>query len=211
MRLVFCDENRILSEALAAAMEARGHKVLEIASTIAGGLAAVAAHQPDLLVLDPGLPGGADCLSAGSVRQHSPGTAVLVLSSLTDPGLWTAAMKAGAAGLLRKDQNVSQVGEALDVISRGGVVFSPALPGQLSAHTRKRRRHPPYLLTPREREVLTRIVAGQSTCQMAAEMHIATSTLRSYVKNVLIKLGTHSRLQAAALAMREDLLGDLSA
>jgi two-component system, NarL family, nitrate/nitrite response regulator NarL len=70
---------------------------------------------------------------------------------------------------------------------------------------------PVHVLTPREKEVLRRIVAGQSTGQMAKEMDIAINTLRSYVKNVLTKLGAHSRLQAAALAAREDLLGELSA
>jgi DNA-binding CsgD family transcriptional regulator len=52
-------------------------------------------------------------------------------------------------------------------------------------------------------QVLRRIVAGQSTGQMAREMDVATSTLRSYIKNVLAKLGAHSRLQAAALASRD--------
>ena len=58
-------------------------------------------------------------------------------------------------------------------------------------------------LTPRETQVLRRIVAGQSTGQMAREMDVATSTLRSYIKNILAKLGAHSRLQAAAIASRE--------
>jgi len=70
---------------------------------------------------------------------------------------------------------------------------------------------PLYRLTPREKEVLRRIVAGQSTVQMAREMNIAIDTLRTYVKNVLAKLGAHTRLQAAALASREDLLGEMSA
>ena len=55
-------------------------------------------------------------------------------------------------------------------------------------------------LTPRETEVLRRIVAGQSTSQMASEMDIAISTLRGYIKSILTKLGAHSRLQAAAIA-----------
>ena len=70
---------------------------------------------------------------------------------------------------------------------------------------------PRYELTPREREVLSRIAEGQSTRQMALEMNIATSTLRTYVKNLLSKLGTHSRLQAAAIASREGLLTELPA
>jgi DNA-binding CsgD family transcriptional regulator len=57
-------------------------------------------------------------------------------------------------------------------------------------------------LTPRETEVLRRIAAGQSTKTMAREMSVTTETLRTYVKNVLGKLGAHSRLEAAALASR---------
>jgi two-component system nitrate/nitrite response regulator NarL len=63
------------------------------------------------------------------------------------------------------------------------------------------------VLTPREREVLCRMAAGQSTAQMSGEMNIEVSTLRTYVKNVLSKLGAHSRLQAVAVATREHLLG----
>jgi DNA-binding CsgD family transcriptional regulator len=86
------------------------------------------------------------------------------------------------------------------------------VPSLASFRSHSRRRTSPLpVLTPRETEVLRRIVAGQSTGQMADEMHIAINTLRSYVKNVLTKLGAHSRLQAAALAMREDLLSELSA
>jgi DNA-binding NarL/FixJ family response regulator len=59
--------------------------------------------------------------------------------------------------------------------------------------------------------VLRRIVAGQSTKQMTREMNVAPSTLRTYVKSMLAKLGAHTRLEAAALATREDLLGDQTA
>jgi DNA-binding NarL/FixJ family response regulator len=65
-------------------------------------------------------------------------------------------------------------------------------------------------LTSREKEVLRRIVAGQSTSQMSHEMNLATSTLRAHVGRVLTKLGVHSRLEAAALATRENLLSDPS-
>ena len=57
-------------------------------------------------------------------------------------------------------------------------------------------------LTPRETEVLWRIAAGQNTATMVLEMKVTTATLRTYVKNVLAKLGAHSRLEAAALASR---------
>ena len=59
--------------------------------------------------------------------------------------------------------------------------------------------------------MLRRIVAGQSTRQMSREMNVATSTLRTYVRNMLAKLGAHTRLEAAVLATRENLLGEQTA
>jgi two-component system, NarL family, nitrate/nitrite response regulator NarL len=220
MRLVLCDENRILCEALAAALEARGHQVAAIAPTPTDGLAAVAAHRPDVAVMDvcstAATEGprqdGAEALGAATVmRQHYPATAVLVLSSAAGPATRSAAMKIGVSGFLRKDKSVSELASALEVVARGGVV---AEPGPSAGRARRRARRRPYplpVLTPREAEVLRRIVAGQNTVQMAGEMDIAVSTLRTYVKNVLTKLGAHSRLQAAALASRENLLTELPA
>jgi two-component system, NarL family, nitrate/nitrite response regulator NarL len=220
MRLVLCDKNRILCEALGSALEAQGHRVVGIATTAADGLAAVAAHRPDLVILDPGVPAGNEAAgpelapglgAAGTLRREHPGTAVLMLSGRVDRATWSAAVKVGIAGYLGKNQAIGQVTAALDTIAAGGVVFDPGVPTQLGERRPSKRRAPLYRLTPREKEVLRRIVAGQSTVQMAREMEIAIDTLRSYVKNVLAKLGAHTRLQAAALANREDLLGEMSA
>jgi DNA-binding NarL/FixJ family response regulator len=121
-------------------------------------------------------------------------------------------MHLGAAGILCKDHGLGKIADALDVIAAGGAVFEPTAVSHASDRPATRQRPLRlYPLTPREREVLRRITAGQSTGQMADEMNIAINTLRSYVKNVLTKLGAHNRLQAAALATREDLLSELPA
>jgi two-component system, NarL family, nitrate/nitrite response regulator NarL len=136
----------------------------------------------------------------------------MVLSSLADPAAWSAVLEIGVVGLMRKDQCVDAIAGALDVIAAGGVVLDRKVSGQASQRAARRRRCGTlYVLTPREKEVLRRIVAGQSTGQMAQEMNIATSTLRTYVKNVLSKIGAHTRLQAAALATQGELQDELSA
>lgn len=209
MRLVLCDGNRILCDALAAILEARGHRVAAIAATPADGVGAVAAHGPDVVLLDLRRGDSADGLAAArTIRQDYPGTAVLMLSSLTERAACSAARKAGVGGFLGKDQSVDRIVTALEVIATGGAVFDPVGPGHSRPAGGRRPVFPPCGLTPREKEVLRRIVAGQSTMQMADEMRITTSTLRTYVKNVLTKTGSHSRLQAAALAARQDLIGD---
>jgi two-component system, NarL family, nitrate/nitrite response regulator NarL len=229
MRLVLCDKNRILCEALGAAMEARGHQVAAITTTAAAGVAAASEFRPDVVLLDLSFPdrvtangataeatleAGADPVGIGAVRairREHPGTAVLVLSSMADPAAWSAALDIGVAGLLRKDQCVDAIADALDVIAAGGVVLDQRLTRQSNRHPARQRTSGLYVLTPREKEVLRRIVAGQSTGQMACEMNIATSTLRTYVKNVLSKIGAHTRLQAAALASQGDLQNELTA
>ena len=199
MRLVLCDDNRIFCEALAVALEARGHRAMAIATTAAESIAAVARHQPDACLLDLRFNNGEDGLAAARlIRDRYPQTAVLVVSGRADNTTTLAAKKIGVAGVFGKDKELDHIAAALDVIAaaRSAPATGPPEPGQqpgedlLSA------------LTPRETEVLMRITGGQSTRKMAGEMNVTTETVRTYVKNILAKLGAHSRLEAAALASK---------
>jgi two-component system, NarL family, nitrate/nitrite response regulator NarL len=208
MRLVLCDDNLILDEALAPALTACGHQVVAITTSPAAGVAAVREQKPDACLLDPRSPDEKDGLAAvRAIRLRQPDTAVVILASAPAPSVVGEARKLGVAGFLSKDQNVAQIVRALDIVASGGTAFESA-PSCRARATAPQRSDPPYELTPRETEVLRRIVAGQGTVQMADEMNIAASTLRTYVKNLLSKLGTHSRLQAAALASREGLVAE---
>lgn len=214
MRLVLCDDNRILCEALTAGLEAYGHQVTRIATTAADGIQAVAAQNPDVCLLDLRFHGSRDGLDAvRTIRAQHPRTKVLVLSAVTDPATVTMALDAGAVGFLRKDQSVRQISDALNVVAENGLVIdaSPRRGRGPSAAGRHQKTggKPLGELSPRETEVLHRIVAGQDTAQMVREMGVTTSTLQSYVKSVLAKLGAHSRLEAAALASKRGLLASL--
>jgi len=208
MRLVLCDDNRILCEALAVVLEARGHQVLAIATESMAGIAEVDRHRPDACLLDLRFPEPPDGLGAArEIRDRCPETAILVLSGLADPGVLAAATRLGVAGVLRKDQNVDHIAGALDVIASGRVLSGP-VKAPAAPYRGGHRYQPVRDLTSREKEVLRRIVAAQSTTQMTREMGLAASTLRTYVKSILTKLGAHTRLEAAVLATRENLLGD---
>ena len=194
MRLVLCDDNRNFCEALAVALEARGHQALAIATTAEEGVAAVAAHQPDACLLDLRFHHGGDGPgTARVIRDRYPGTTVLVVSGRADKAAALAGRQADVPGACGKDSELGRIAAALDVIAAAR-----------SAHGEGARDGENLLatLTPRETEVLGRIAAGQSTRRMAHEMDVTTETLRTYVKNVLGKLGAHSRLEAAVLASR---------
>jgi DNA-binding NarL/FixJ family response regulator len=100
VRLVLCDDNRIFCEALAVALEARGHQALAIATTADEGVAAVARHQPDACLLDFRFHEGGDGVGAArAIRDKSPGTAVLVVSDSGSRVASLAATRAGVAGI----------------------------------------------------------------------------------------------------------------
>lgn len=201
MRLVLCDDNRILCEALASVLQAQGHRVLAIATRASEGVAAVSVHQPEACLLDVRFPDGSGLDAARAMRQKCPDTKVVMLSCLNDPAVVSEARKAGVAGFIRKDQRTDSVVRAVEEVGAGGTAFDPAAPRPPSRRmTAEYRDNRLWALTPREAEVLRRIVAGQSTRQMASEMDVTVSTLRGYVKTTLVKLGAHTRLEAAAIA-----------
>jgi two-component system nitrate/nitrite response regulator NarL len=204
MKILICDQQRMLAEALACALDARGYDILAVTTTPSVALSSVGDCVPDVCLLGvrPGHPSiGPDTVRA--LLDGYPGTKVLVLSEGGDSETLSQLMTSGAAGLIHQDQSVAQIAAALDAIEAGRNVLDP---GPLRSPVRARNRL--CELSPREREILTRIAAGQSTRQMSSAMNITVDTVRTYVKNVLAKLGAHSRLQLAALASRDSLLSD---
>jgi two-component system nitrate/nitrite response regulator NarL len=210
MQLVLCDDNLLLGEALAPALTASGHEVAAITTSLAEGLAAIRTHEPGACMIGLRSAGEDGLAGIRAIRQRHPGTAVVILAGAADAPTVREARKLGVDVLISKDCNVAQIAQALDAVAAGETVFEPAVRSRPAARRRQADQRV-YELTPREQEVLRRIVKGQGTGQMAKEMNIATSTLRSYVKTLLGKLGTHSRLQAAALASREGLVAEMSA
>jgi DNA-binding NarL/FixJ family response regulator len=207
MKILICDQQLMLAEALASALDARGYDVLAVTTTVCDPRDAFGDYVPDVCLL--GLQAGQQLTGPDTVRAilHGyPGTKVLVLSEATTSDALSQLIRSGAAGLTHQDQSVDQIAEALDAIEAGRDVLDP---GPLKVPARDMNRLDE--LSPREKEILARIAGGQSTRQMSCAMNITVDTVRTYVKNVLTKLGAHSRLQLAALASRDGLLIDQAA
>lgn len=204
MKIVICDQQLMLAEALAAALDARGYDVLAVTTTVSSSGNVAGDCVPDVCLL--GLHAGRELNGLDTVRaimRRYPGTKVLVLSEVTTPELLTELIKSGVAGVTHLGQSVAQIAETLDATEAGQDVLNP---GPLRAPARDTDRLAD--LSPREKEILARIASGQGTRQMSFAMSITVDTVRTYVKNVLTKLGVHSRLELAALASREGLLID---
>jgi two-component system nitrate/nitrite response regulator NarL len=211
VRILLCDDHRLLVEAFATALQVHGHEVVAVTTTPDHACRAAVEHDPDVCVLDLVFPDGSG-LDAAATISSGTRCKVLILSARFDPDVVNAAMTAGASGFVPKDESIGGILRALDRLAAGELAVDREL---LRGTTRARagpdrgRLLPLRFLTSREREALSRIAEGQSTKEIAQSMHVAHSTARTHVQNVLTKLGVRSRLQAAALVARAGLADEL--
>jgi two-component system nitrate/nitrite response regulator NarL len=212
VRIVLCDDHRLLVEAFATALRGHGHDVVAVATTPEDGYRAVLEYEPDVCVLDLFFPGGSGLDAAKKITSAQVACKVLILSARSDPDLILAALTAGAAGFVLKEQSIDGVLRALERVAAGEAAVDPQLLRaaiRLPAPRRHAESQRLRFLTPREREALRRIAEGESTKEIARAMQVSLSTARTHVQNVLTKLGVRSRLQAAALVAREGLTDEL--
>ncbi len=204
MRILLCDHHRLLVEALAASLHRMGHDVVAMTSLPEEALDAAVEHDPDVCLLDVAFPGGRGIDAVARIRATTR-SKVLVLSAQCNDDAVCAALAAGAGGFVGKNQGIDDVVRSLHQVCAGKVI-TPVETAPVQSRGPGRQRTPELValrfLTGREREALRRIAEGQSTKEIAQSMHVAYSTARTHVQNVLTKLGVRSRLQAAALVAR---------
>jgi len=174
----------------------------------------VAEQVPDVVLMDLLLPlqRGTEPSDKGGVqatrriRQVSPRTQVVVLTSFAQDELIFSAIKAGALSYLLKDADAETVLKAIHAASRGEAILHPRIARRLMAEVTTPRRDPAAELTAREMEVLRLIAQGRSNADIAAELFITERTVKAHVSNLLGKLHLSDRTQAAVYAWREGLM-----
>lgn len=166
--------------------------------------------QPDAVLLDLNLPDADGLDGMLKVRKAAPDAALLIVSSLTNPGIVSAALEFGASGYVPKHSQRQVFQDALERIARGEVYLpegfvlnEPASTRQL-APTRERLES----LTPQQARILTLVSEGKLNKQIAYELSIAESTVKAHVTVIMRKLGVQTRTQAvlAAQAAKFDSL-----
>ena len=211
MRILLCDDHVLFCDALRSALVPQGHEVHSCFRP-EDAVELTRCSRFDVVVMDLGFPEGYEIDAVAAIKAilaHDAGTAVVVLSATAETALLLEAVHAGAAALCSKSQRLQEI---VGVIQRaGGSQGAPAGPGAVARLPRGEsdERALAAFLTPREFEVLRRLVLGQSTHTIAAELGVSYSTSRTHIQNVLVKLGVHSRLSASAFAVRNHLMDDV--
>jgi DNA-binding NarL/FixJ family response regulator len=206
IRLVLADDHQVFAEGLGMVLDNEDDvEVLGIAPDGEGALRLVTEHLPDVLLLDAHMPRTDVCEVVRAAKAAAPDTMVVVLSADTRREIVDVAIQAGADGFLAKDLTGWQVASVLRKLLAGQTApVTPAMPERPardpSVELRVR------TLSAREREILGLLVNGHSNRRIAEECFLSLNTVRTHVQNVLVKLGVHSKLEAVAFALENQVV-----
>jgi DNA-binding NarL/FixJ family response regulator len=192
MRVVIAEDSTLLRQGLILLLTEAGHSVVASAGDGEGFLRAVAADQPDAVVVDVRMPPtftDEGLRAAIVVRDRWPEIGVLVLSQWVEEryAIELISGRPRGVGYLLKDR-VADVTEFLDALQRvadGGSALDPEVVAQLLA----RSRHPLGSLTPREREVLALMAEGRSNSAIADTLVVSGGAVEKHINNIFTKLG----------------------
>jgi two-component system, NarL family, nitrate/nitrite response regulator NarL len=202
--VMIVDDHRLFADVVASALSQLGARIIGPVGTAAEALAAASEDEPDVVLLDLGLPDLHGSDAGRLLLARHPDIEIVVLSASTDPRAAAEAVASGFLGFLPKESSLATVVEAIRsaVDGRPMVIPSPrALP---RSNARPGRQVSP--LTAREQQVLQLIVAARGSRAIADELHISANTVRTHVQSILTKLQVHTRLEAAAFALRHGLV-----
>jgi NarL family two-component system response regulator LiaR len=173
------------------------------------GVAMARRLEPDVILMDLLMPNMDGITAIGRIKAERPETEIVTMTSFIEEDKVTAALEAGASGYVLKDAEAEEVAAAVRAAFAGEVHLDPAVARLLAQRMRQRKSPEESLaepLTDREKDVLSLLGQGMSNKEIGSTLFITERTARTYVSNILGKLGLASRTQAALYAVEHKLV-----
>ncbi len=205
IRLLIVDDHPIVRDGLRAVFA--GEPGIDVAGEAANGAEAVEAAARggiDVALMDLRMPEMDGVRAIRRLREVSPGTRVLVLTTFDTDADVLPAIEAGAIGYLLKDAPTEDLLRAVRAAHRGEPVLAPSVAGRLMGRVGRPSRG---ALSPRELEVLRLVADGATNRQAAARLFISEASVKTHLLHIYAKLGVRDRASAVAEAYRSGLLG----
>jgi DNA-binding NarL/FixJ family response regulator len=205
IRILVVDDHAVVREGLSSMLaKCEDFEIVGKAASGAEGLDLAAELRPDIMLLDLQMPDmhGLEVLERLKGRSHAP--RVIVLSVVDDEDLVASAVRAGVQGYVLKSASRADLVSAIRHVARGGQRFDEVVVKALLAE--QSRNDTPELLTDRERDVLRLVAAGSSNKQIAEQLYLSVSTVKTCLDDAYRRLGVSDRAHAVAVALRLGLL-----
>ncbi|UCB56362.1 MAG: response regulator [Thiotrichales bacterium] len=210
MRVLIIDDHALFRVGLQGLLEQRG---IEVADAVASGIEGIQRAEelkPDIVLLDLRMPdmGGLEVLQ--KLRENASSIPVVMLTTSNEEADLIKSLRSGAQGYLLKDMEPDELVSALRDIENGKNVvaqdLTDALARMVQGESNIADEEGPFSeLTPREMEILCLLAEGQSNKLIARNLGISDGTVKLHVKAILRKLGIHSRVEAAVIAVEQGL------
>jgi DNA-binding NarL/FixJ family response regulator len=206
-RLLIADDHELARLGLAGALS--GERGLQVVGQARDGQEAVELCQqlkPDLVLMDIRMPRMDGLAATGEIVRRCPQTSVIMVTMQEDPEYLIEALKVGASGYLLKDSGKPEIVGAIRQVLSGESLLNAGLVADLLQrldHDARPRPGPPsHALSERELEVLRLLVAGKTNREIARDLILSVSTVKTHVEHVIAKLDVADRTQAAVKATR---------
>src|SRR5580698_7429749 len=212
IRILLADDHTVMRRGLRLLLESRPE--FGVVAEAADGREAVEqaeATQPDVAVLDIGMPNLGGIEAAQRITNAWPHTAIVILSMHSDESYVLRALKAGAKGYLLKDSAEGDLIDAIKSVHAGKTFFSPEITRMLMEdyvrELRTRGTEDSYdLLTPREREILKLLAELKSNKDIAQRLNLSLYTVETHRRNLQEKLNLHSFAELILYAVRKGVI-----
>ena len=205
--IVLVDEHRTFLDLLAFAIDRESDlAVVGMAGSAQEGQRVVARTRPDIVVLESLLPDGDGVAMARTLLERQPGLRVVVLTAAEDAGLVARVAASGAAGFLAKAGALKKVIETIRTARCGSMIVDPLFLEKMQVALSRADEDLCPALTHREFDVLSRLDQGKDPRTISRELSISLHTCRGYVKSLLLKLDSHTQLEAVITARRRGLV-----
>jgi DNA-binding NarL/FixJ family response regulator len=210
IRVVTADDQALIRDALRTIVD-REPDLEMVGEGVDGdtALAAVREHRPDVVLMDIRMPGRDGIEATRAVLAEPDPPKVLILTTFDLDEYVHACLRAGASGFLLKDSQPAAIVAAVRAAHAGDATLSPAVTQRLiSSYVASPAPDAalPVALTEREVDVLRAIARGLSNAEVARELYVGESTVKTHVASILAKLGVRDRLQAVIVAYESGLV-----
>jgi len=212
IRLLLVDDHAVVRTGLRMMLE--GEQDIEIvgeADSASEALNQISLLQPDVVLMDIGLPDMSGIDATREIKQLAPDIAVVALTIHEDEEYFFKMLDAGASGYVPKRAAPEELITAIRVTAQGEVYLYPSLAkllvsDYLSQSQQPRNRATLDGLTPREFEVLTLLADGASNLEIAEQLNISPKTVARHRENIMGKLNLHSRAELVKYAIRKGII-----
>ncbi len=201
IRILLADDHPSLRAGLAAILNA-DPRLTVVAEAGSGSetVAAVAAHKPDVTILDMRMPDGDGISTLRKLTAANPAVRALILTTYDNEEDVFNALDAGARGYLLKDTTREELINAVVQVHAGERYLPPAIAARLANRAVR------PTLSAREMDALRLICKGRSNKEMAVAMFVSEETVKTHVKSLFTKLDVHDRAQAVTTAIQRGLI-----